>query len=232
MGWGGLPLLLGDLGLDGLHAAGDVPRALVLAALRLRVPAGLFLGGVACVFVVAARGFLAFALGPCSSGPSSSRFRLPLGRHRDHLRSSRSHLDNLFDATCRRAGVARIHRPVGCPSEASQSPRHRTGVIPVKYPVVILAALVLVLGTVALGRADAPAGVPRWEYRLVAVVGPEVEGVRKEMEGLMAAADEHMRKLGYETVEYREVRKFLTEAWRRDGRSSPTRSACGSPNGP
>jgi hypothetical protein len=35
-----------------------------------------------------------------------------------------------------------------------------------KYTVVLLAALVLVLAAQALGRADAPAGVQRWEYKV------------------------------------------------------------------
>ncbi len=39
-----------------------------------------------------------------------------------------------------------------------------------KY-VVVVAALVLVLAAQALVRADAPTGVQKWEYRLVAIVG-------------------------------------------------------------
>ena len=35
-----------------------------------------------------------------------------------------------------------------------------------KHITILLAALVLVLGTHALTRADAPAGVTKWEYKL------------------------------------------------------------------
>ena len=43
-----------------------------------------------------------------------------------------------------------------------------------KHVTLLLAALVLVFGIHSFGRADAPAGVTRWEYRSLHVYGAEV----------------------------------------------------------
>lgn len=86
-----------------------------------------------------------------------------------------------------------------------------------KYVAVVLAALVLVLGSQALGRADAPAGVQRWEYRLVGcvagprtlVVDPELDKMANALKALVA---EHMSKAGIEVADMEQFRKLLTEA--------------------
>ena len=82
-----------------------------------------------------------------------------------------------------------------------------------RYAVILLASIVLVLGSQALGRADAPAGVPRWEYRLVSVVGgPEFAPIQKAMPVETAMLLEMLKKSGHELVDEGEFRKFLTDA--------------------
>jgi hypothetical protein len=88
-----------------------------------------------------------------------------------------------------------------------------------KYVVVLLAALGLVLASHAPGRADAPEGVAKWEYRLIAVMGSppspllvpdaNLEEAKDALEGLAA---EYVKKFGYEIVKHDQFRKFLTDA--------------------
>jgi hypothetical protein len=89
----------------------------------------------------------------------------------------------------------------------------------VKHATIVVAALVLVFGVQALGRADAPRAVQKWEYRLVGVVPGTSDAARffgsPPAESLVTAQSrlvEQVKSLGYEVVEMGEFRKFLTDA--------------------
>jgi hypothetical protein len=92
-----------------------------------------------------------------------------------------------------------------------------TGGDPVKHASLVLAAVVVVLGLQGLGRADAPAGVQKWEYRFVVVVGttnplvedPKLAEGAKALQGLLT---DQVRRLGLEAVDMKDLQKFLTEA--------------------
>ena len=79
-----------------------------------------------------------------------------------------------------------------------------------KYAVVVLAALVLVLGSHVLTKADAPSGVQKWEYRLCAMkVGAGRSALMNTLETELASL---VSTLGIERVELDHFRKFLTDA--------------------
>jgi hypothetical protein len=87
-----------------------------------------------------------------------------------------------------------------------------------KYVVTFFAALALVLLAHSVGRADAPAGVQRWEYKMVAVTNQSsVFGAALGVEASMTQAlKRELAKgagaLGYEVVDARQFRTFLTDA--------------------
>jgi hypothetical protein len=91
-------------------------------------------------------------------------------------------------------------------------------VSPVRFVAVVLAALVLVLGAQALGRADAPPGVPAWEYRLVAIAGagdtsnPAFEAAVGSSRELAKELEGNAKALGFEVAGLGQVRTLLTEA--------------------
>jgi hypothetical protein len=87
-----------------------------------------------------------------------------------------------------------------------------------KYVVTFLAALALVLSAHSVGRADAPAGVQRWEYKMIAVTNQSsVLGAALGVEASMTQALEKelakgVSALGYEVVDAKQFRTFLTDA--------------------
>lgn len=82
-----------------------------------------------------------------------------------------------------------------------------------KHVTALLAALVVVLGVHTLTRADAPAGVTKWEYKRITLYDADYfkEPVRKsQLESLKQdAADE-----GYELAACKEANKALAAAGR------------------
>jgi hypothetical protein len=86
----------------------------------------------------------------------------------------------------------------------------------VKHASLALAALAVVLSLQGLGHADAPAGVQKWEYRAIAVIGsthPLLDDPRfgegaKAPQGRIA---DRAQRMGLEPVDMKDLRKVLTE---------------------
>ena len=83
-----------------------------------------------------------------------------------------------------------------------------------RYAVVALSALALVLTVQSLGRAEPPAGAPRWEYRRCCHLDDPAafEALFPEAKGMQAAARKQIETLGIEIVPTERFRQFLAAA--------------------
>jgi hypothetical protein len=82
----------------------------------------------------------------------------------------------------------------------------------VRYAVVVLVAVIVVLGSHAVTRAEPPAGPTRWEYRLCVVEPTSAFPQYESLKEMGAVLFEKMKAMGYEIVKLQDFRAFLTEA--------------------